>query len=117
MVLEGDQLRVYNKGVLLMSVRRSVNRLYKISLEEVQSECGLSKVEEETWLWHKRLGHVNFKAMELMAKEEMALGIPKLVKPLKRCEGCLMAKQARKPFPSQALFIAKKPLELVYADI
>ena len=117
-ILEEDELRVYNQGgALLMRVQRSANRLYKISLEESKPVCGLSKVEEETWLWHNRLGHVNFKAMELMSREELALGIPKFMQPKKNCEGCLMSKQARKPFPSQALFIAKKPLELIYADI
>ncbi|XP_074368812.1 uncharacterized protein LOC141708885 [Apium graveolens] len=46
-VLEEDQLRIYNKeGALLMRVRRSANRLYKISHGETQPECGLSNVEE-----------------------------------------------------------------------
>lgn len=117
-VMEEDQLRVYNKkGALLMRVQRSANRFYKISLEESQPACGLSKVEEETWLWHNRLGHVNFWSMELMSREEIVMGILKFLQPKKKCEGCLMSKQARKPFPSQALFIAKKPLELICADI
>ncbi|XP_074378211.1 uncharacterized protein LOC141719734 [Apium graveolens] len=117
-ILEEDQLRVYSQeGALHMKVLRSANRLYKISLEETKPGCWLSKTESGTWLWHTHLGHVNFQAMELMSREEMTRGIPKFVHPKKRCEGCLMSKQARKPIPSQAQFIAKKPLELVYADI
>lgn len=47
----------------------------------------------------------------------MAHGIPQLIQASKKCEGCLMSKQSRIPFPSRASFDAKKTLELVYADI
>lgn len=117
-ILEGDFLWVYESdGRLLMKVKKSENRLYKISLEESKSSCLLTKMEENTWLWHARLGHVNFQALELMSREEMALGIPEMKKPLKHCEGCLMSKQSRKPFPSQATFSSRKTLEIVHADI
>lgn len=49
-----------------------------ISLEESKLVCQFSKVEGETWLWHNRIGHVNFKAMELISREEMAIGNPKI---------------------------------------
>lgn len=45
------------------------------------------------------------------------LGILKLVQPKMNCEGCLMTKQARKPFPDHTSFAAKQVLELVYGDI
>lgn len=117
-ILSGDHLWVYDdKERLLMKVTKSGNRLYKISLEESTSVCFLNKVEEETWLWHARLGHVNFQAMELMSKEQMVYGMPKMKPPTRKCEGCLMSKQTRQPFPSQASFHAKKVLELVHGDI
>lgn len=117
-VLEGDYLWVYEeRGRLLMKVKRTENRLYKISLEETWPKCLMSKSEENTWLWHSRLGHVNFQALELMSKEKLANGIPRTIQPSKRCEGCLMSKQSRSSFPSQAKFEAEKTLELVYADI
>lgn len=100
-----------------MKVKKSENRLYKISLEEMWPRCMIIKAEENTWLWHSRMGHVNFQALELMSKEGMAKGIPRLTHPSTRCEGCLMSKQSRGSFPSQTKFEAKKVLELVYADI
>lgn len=104
-VLEGDYLWVYEeRGRLLMKVKRSENRLYKISLEEYSPMCLFSKTEEETWLWHIRLGHVNFKALEIMSNERMAHGIPRLVQPLEKCEGCLMSKQPRSSFPVKKNF-------------
>lgn len=47
----------------------------------------------------------------------MAHGLPELIQPLNKCEGCLMAKMTRKPFPSQTMFTSKNKLELIHADI
>lgn len=117
-VLEGDFLWVYeNGGRLLMKVKRTENRLYKISLEESKPSCLLTKLEENTWLWHARLGHVNFRALELMSREKMAHGIPEMIQPLRKCEGCLMSKQIRQPFPSQTMAASRKKLEIIHADI
>lgn len=125
-VLQGEYLWVRdNHGKLLMKVKRAANRLYKIRIEDSGSVeksgcdlvCLLSKVERDSWLWHSRLGHVNFAALTLMSKEQMAYGLPKLIQPKKTCEGCLMSKQVRNSFPSQANFSAKSVLELIHGDI
>ncbi|XP_074336381.1 uncharacterized protein LOC141673529 [Apium graveolens] len=92
-ILDGDYSWVHEaSGKLLMKVKRTENRLYKISLEESKATCLLTKPEEDTWLWHARLGHVNFQALELMSRDKMAYGIPTMVQPMKKCEGCLMIK-------------------------
>ena len=92
-VLNGEHLWVYDScGRLLMQVKRSVNRLYKIYIEERKDICLLTKAEEETRLWHLRLGHVNFKAMQLMSKNHMAHGLPSINQPREICSGCLMSK-------------------------
>lgn len=118
-ILNGDYLWVYDEqGRLLMKVKKSENRLYKISLEDGVSLCLLNKASEETtWLWHSRLGHVNFHAMNLLSTKELATGIPRFVQPKKTCKGCLMSKQTRRPFPDKANFMAKTKLELVHADL
>lgn len=60
-ILEGDLLRVYDtSGKLLIRVKRASNRLYKIQIQETSGMCLLTKMEEAAWLWHARLGHVNF---------------------------------------------------------
>ncbi|KAL8119266.1 hypothetical protein AgCh_016693 [Apium graveolens] len=93
-VLEGDYLWIHEKcGRFSIKVKKAENRLYKISLEENNPLCLMSKSEEEMWLWHARLGHVNFHALELMSREKMAHGMPRLCQPSKKCEGCLMSKQ------------------------
>ncbi|XP_023770110.1 uncharacterized protein LOC111918713 [Lactuca sativa] len=87
-------------GKLLMKVRRSSNRLYKIELVEARSMCLIARISDPTWLWHVRMGHTNFNSMKNMSKKKMIEGMPKLNILTKPCEGCLSGKQIRKPFPS-----------------
>lgn len=109
---------MYEKsGKLLMKVKRSLNRLYKLVVAENKSVCLLTKAEETTWLWHSRLGHVNFQAMKLMVNNDMVCGSPNLSFPKEACKGCLLSKQTRKSFPVQTNFIAKERLELVHGDL
>ena len=81
-VLNGESLWVYDScGRLLMHVKRSANRLYKIHIENSKEVCLLTKAEEETWLWNLRLGHVNFKAMQLIGRNNMAHDFPSTIFP------------------------------------
>ncbi|KAL8112465.1 hypothetical protein AgCh_019970 [Apium graveolens] len=117
-IIKGKYLWVYEgKGKLLMKVKHSTNRLYKILLDSETADCMLSKVDEESWLWHARLGHVNFKAMSLMSAERMVVGMPKINPQSEVCNGCLMSKQARKPFPGQVIYSAKEALEIIHGDL
>lgn len=86
-------------------------------LEESHNVCLLTKTEENSWLWHSRLGHVNFDAPSLMEKNNMVAGLPKLVNPKEVCGGCLMAKQNRNSFPNQSNYMASKILELIHGGI
>ena len=73
--------------------------------------------DEPAWIWHARLGHVNFPALKKLSERNMATGVPRIEHPNQVCEGCVLAKQTRISFPSQALFRAQKPLQLVHADL
>lgn len=117
-IMHGEFLWVYDiDDKLLLKVKRSYNRLYKFLAETPSESCLLSKLDEEAWLWHKRLGHVNFQALNLMTRNSMAEGLPRIIHPKELCSGCMMSKQNRKSFPMQSSFRAKKPLELVHGDL
>ena len=117
-VLHGVYLWVYDEcEKLVMKVKRSGNRLYKILLENNNDTCLLTKVDEEAWLWHSRLGHVNFPAMVLMSKKKMANEFPAIAQPKEICTGCLMSKQVRKSFPAKTDYRAERALELIHGDL
>ena len=66
-VIDEDELEVYNKDPwqLIMKVKRSLNLLYKTELNQALLICLLSSISDPAWLWHARLGHVNFKTLKL----------------------------------------------------
>lgn len=100
-----------------MKVQRSPNRLYKLLLESSTSTCLLSKSNNESWLWHVRMGHVNFQSLMLLNKHQMVQGLPKIAQPDNVYGGYLMSKQTRRPFPSEATYNADKVLQLVHGDL
>lgn len=116
--MAGETMKVFDRSrKLLMLVKRTQNRLYKITLKTSKLVCVLGSLNDSAWLWHARFGHVNFHDLKLWGEKEMAVGVPLLSQPNKLFEACVIAKHARLPFPYQASFRAKKLLELLHADI
>ncbi|KAD3336326.1 hypothetical protein E3N88_31845 [Mikania micrantha] len=117
-LLERDSLFLYdNNETLLMKVTRSKNRLYNINLRIGAPVCLLSKIDEEAWLWHARLGHINFDTIKLMTHKNLVQGVPRINHASQICDACLLGKHIRAPFPNQARFKSDKPLELVCGDL
>jgi hypothetical protein len=67
-------------------------------------------VKDETWLWHMKLGHVNFDSLKMMAQKEMLKGLLSIIHPNQLCEGCLMGNQFRKSFSKESTSRANQPL-------
>ncbi|KAL8107456.1 hypothetical protein AgCh_024022 [Apium graveolens] len=118
-ILKEDYLWIYDgQERLVMKVQRSANRLYKITLETVPDPmCLMSKREELPRLWHARLGHVNYKTMNMMSEKGIVRGFPEFTQLKEICEGYLMSKHPRKSFPKQSEFRATKRLELIHGDL
>ncbi|KAD5961425.1 hypothetical protein E3N88_12898 [Mikania micrantha] len=101
-----------------MKVPRSLKRLYRIELKVASPVCLLAQVGvSSAWLWHARLGRLNFDSIQKLSKREMAQGVPKITHPSQVCDCCMAGKQSRVPFPKETRFRAEKPLDLVYADV
>jgi transposase InsO family protein len=117
--MDDDEITVTEKVPprLIMCVQRIVNRLYKIELKAVQPTCLLTRLGDDAWLWHGRLGHVNFQSIKKLVDKEMVGGIPLIQHPDQLCQTCLTAKQTRAPFPHSALWRADAELELVHVDL
>jgi len=85
---------------------------------EIEQLVSLStRTEEVSWRWHARYGHLSFLALQKLHKEEMVHGLPAIEGVNRLCDGCLISKQRRTPFPSQASYRTGEPLELVHNDI
>nr|GEV16530.1 retrovirus-related Pol polyprotein from transposon TNT 1-94 [Tanacetum cinerariifolium] len=75
------------------------NNLYTLSLQDMMASsptCILSKASKtKSWLWHRRLSHLNFRAINHLARQGLVRGLPKLKFEKDRlCSACAMGKKA-----------------------
>ena len=100
-----------------MKVKRSLNRLYKIKLNQAHPVCLLASIGDPAWLWHARLGHVNFQALKPLANKKMVGSVPLITHLQQVCQDCLASKQTGFPFLATVNYRAEESLELVHVDL
>ncbi|GJU55934.1 integrase, catalytic region, zinc finger, CCHC-type containing protein [Tanacetum coccineum] len=86
-------------GVDLLLGSRDIN-LYTVSLDDMLKTsliCLLSKSSKtKSWLWHRRLSHLNFGTINKLGKDGLARGIPKLkFKKDHLCSACALGKSKK----------------------
>ena len=64
-------------------------------------------------MWYYRLGHLNFRDLKDLQKNEM----PMINIPTEICEECVQAKQHKDKFSKDADCKTKNHLEVVYSDV
>nr|GEY32349.1 retrovirus-related Pol polyprotein from transposon TNT 1-94 [Tanacetum cinerariifolium] len=110
--LQGNDLLTDNRGL----------DLYIISPQESTSStplCLMSKaIPTQSWLWHRRLSHLNFDYINLLSKKDIVIGLPKLkyVKD-QLCSSCKLSEAKRSPFKSKAVSSLKGRLNLIHMDL
>nr|GEU73208.1 hypothetical protein [Tanacetum cinerariifolium] len=71
-VIDGDELIKGSRG----------SNIYTISIEDMMkssSICLLSKASKnKSWLWHRRLNHLNFGTINDLARKDLVRGLPRL---------------------------------------
>nr|GEW51901.1 uncharacterized mitochondrial protein AtMg00810-like [Tanacetum cinerariifolium] len=105
------------KGNDLLTGSRGTD-LYSITLQDIHCPnpiCLMAKAtSSQAWLWHRRLSHLNFDTINLLSKNDIVVGLPKL-KFVKDhlCSSCELGKAKRKLFMRTLLqkgFHTKRPL-------
>ncbi|PWA78922.1 zinc finger, CCHC-type [Artemisia annua] len=93
-IMDGSKLTLYDKSRKLLM--KTTNRYTPI--------CLLANVDNQAWLWHARLGHLNFDDINKMTRKGLVEGIPRINHVGQICDACLLGKHSRTPFPNQAKF-------------
>ena len=68
-----------DSGRIVGIVVRNSSNVYIL---ENQEQCYISMIDE-IWLWHRRMGHLNFENIIKLSKKGFVRDLPKIVKPLK----------------------------------
>ena len=73
---------------------------------------------DESWLWHKRLSHLNFKSMNSLVKRELVRGLPQMEFTQEGlCEACQKGKSKKASHKGTDTSIITEPLQLLHMDL
>nr|GEX27690.1 putative ribonuclease H-like domain-containing protein [Tanacetum cinerariifolium] len=98
------------------------NNLYTLSLGDMMVSspiCLLSKASKtKSWIWHRRLSHLNFCAINHLARPGLVRGLPKLkFEKDHLCSACPMGKIKKKPHKPKYEDTNQEKLYLLHMDL
>nr|GEZ79934.1 retrovirus-related Pol polyprotein from transposon TNT 1-94 [Tanacetum cinerariifolium] len=109
------------KGNDLLTGSRGTD-LYPITLQDTNCPnpiCLMAKASSsQAWLWHRRLSYLKFDTINLLSKNDIVVGLPKL-KFVKDhlCSSCELGKAKQKSFHTKLTPSSKRRLQLLHMDL
>nr|GEV04733.1 putative ribonuclease H-like domain-containing protein [Tanacetum cinerariifolium] len=108
-------------NVFLRTLRQ--HNMYSIDLNNIvphkDLNCLVVKAStDESMLWHRRLGHLNFKTMNKLVRHNLAKGLPsKCFENDHTCTACLKEKQHKASCKTKLVNSVSKPLHTLHMDL
>nr|GEU36045.1 ribonuclease H-like domain-containing protein [Tanacetum cinerariifolium] len=108
-------------NVLLRTPRQ--HNMYSIDLNNVFPHKNLTYLVakafiDESRLWHRRLGHLNFKTMNKLVRNNLVKGLPsKCFENDHTCVACLKGKQHKASCKTKLVNFMSKPLHTLHMDL
>nr|GFA37284.1 hypothetical protein [Tanacetum cinerariifolium] len=98
------------------------NSLYTLSLQDMMASspiCLLSKASKtKSWLWHRRLSHLNFGAINHLARQGLVRGLSKLkFEKDYLCSACAMGRSTKKIHKPKSKDTNQEKLYLLHMDL
>ncbi|GJR39187.1 putative ribonuclease H-like domain-containing protein [Tanacetum coccineum] len=111
-----------DESQILLRIPREDN-MYSFDMKNIVPKENLTclvanATSDESMLWHRRLGHINFKNINKLVKENLVRGL--LLKRFENdqtCVACLKGKQHRASCKSKVLNPITKPLFMLHMDL
>ncbi|GJU28224.1 putative ribonuclease H-like domain-containing protein [Tanacetum coccineum] len=120
-VLSPD-FKLPDESQVLLKVPRKKN-MYSVDMKNIIPKesltCLVAKATlDESMLWHRRLGHVNFKTINKLVKENLVRGLPtKRFENNQTCVACLKGKQHKASCKSKIHNSITQPLFMLHMDL
>ncbi|GJR00185.1 putative ribonuclease H-like domain-containing protein [Tanacetum coccineum] len=121
LVLSPD-FKLLDESQVLLRVPRQSN-MYSFDLKNVVPSgdltCLFAKATiDESKLWHRRLGHVNFKTMNKLVKGNLVRGLPsKIFDNDHTCVACQKGKQHKASCKAKLISSISQPLQMLHMDL
>nr|GEY82497.1 retrotransposon protein [Tanacetum cinerariifolium] len=92
--------------------------LYVMKLgKKPKDKICLATIDENSMLWHRRLGHANMRLIQSLASKELVRNLPKLKFYKYFCDACKIGKQAHASHKAKNLVSTTRCLELLHMDL
>jgi hypothetical protein len=109
------EIRKEGSGKLVATATRTSSNIYV--LRKIGNEKCFQGKEYESWLWHRRMGHMHFDNLVKVSKREAFREMPQIMKPTNTLwKHCQQGKQTKTKFKSKE-YSTTKPLEIVHTDL
>ncbi|GJS43532.1 putative ribonuclease H-like domain-containing protein [Tanacetum coccineum] len=120
-VLSPD-FKLANESQVLLKVPRK-NNMYSVDMKNIIPKESLTSLVakatlDESMLWHRRLGHVSFKAINKLVKDNLVRGLPsKHFENNQTCVACLKGKQHKASSKSKIQNSITQPLLMLHMNL
>nr|GEV57541.1 putative ribonuclease H-like domain-containing protein [Tanacetum cinerariifolium] len=114
--------KLLDESQVLLKVPKN-NNMYSFDLKNVVLLGGLTclfayATLDESNLWHRRLGHINFKTMNKLVRRNFVRCLPsKLFENNHTCVACQKRKQHKASYKTKTVSSICKPLQLLHMDL
>nr|GEW47309.1 putative ribonuclease H-like domain-containing protein [Tanacetum cinerariifolium] len=116
------EFKLPDENQVLLRVPRE-NNMYNVNLKNIfpsgDLTCLFAKATlNESNLWHRRLGHINFKTMNKLVKGNLVRGLPsKFFENNHTCVACKKGKQHRASCKTKPVSSISQPLQRLHMDL
>ncbi|GJY45968.1 retrovirus-related pol polyprotein from transposon TNT 1-94 [Tanacetum coccineum] len=87
------------------------------SLAKPEDKICLVSIDENSTLWHRRLGYANMRLIQSIASKELVRNLPKLKFDRHFCDACKIGKQAHASHKAKNIVSTTRCLELLHMDL
>ncbi|GJV68171.1 putative ribonuclease H-like domain-containing protein [Tanacetum coccineum] len=121
-IVLSPNFKLIDESQVLLRVPRK-NNMYSVALKNIVPKGGLTclfakSTSDESKLWHRRLGHLNFKTMYKLVKGKLVRGLPfKLFENGQTYVACQKEKQHKASYKSKTENSISLPLHLLHIDL
>nr|GEU89588.1 copia protein [Tanacetum cinerariifolium] len=116
------EFKLLDENQVLLRVPRE-NNMYNVNLKNIVPSKDLTclfakETLDESNLWHRRLGHINFKTMNKLVKGNLVRGLPsKVFENDHTCVACKKGKQHRASCKTKPVSSVNQPLQRLHMDL
>ncbi|GKC58758.1 retrovirus-related pol polyprotein from transposon TNT 1-94 [Tanacetum coccineum] len=113
---EHDSKITKDSNVIGRGIRKKGLYVMKLGNKPKDKIC-LETIDDNSTLWHRRLGHANMCLIQSLASKELVRNLPKLKFDQHFCDACKIGKQAHDSHKAKNIVSTTRCLELLNMDL